>query len=127
MKLAASLMADKQQELARERTTTAHERTLLAEERTFSAWARTGLASVATGFAIVKLTTEAEQEWLIRLLGATFIGAGGMVFVLGYWTYHAAMRHMPETPIRGAPMWVITGLSFGFMLGAVAALALVFI
>lgn len=126
MKFAASPMAGKQQDSDRDRTTTAHERTFLAEERTFSAWARTGLASVATGFAIVKLTTEAEPKWLIRLLGATFIGAGGMVFVLGYWTYHAAMRHMPETPIRGTPMWAITGLSFGFMLGAVAALALIF-
>jgi putative membrane protein len=109
------------------RTITAYERTLLAEERTYSAWSRTGLASVATGFAIVRLMTEADPKWLVRTLGIMFIVAGGMMFALGYWTYRAALQEVPETPIRGAPPWIIGVLSIGLILAAAAALALVFL
>lgn len=119
-------MPDIAEELARERTETAHERTLLAVERTFSAWVRTGLGCVATGFAIVKLMSEGEPEWLVRGVGTLFVTVGALIFGVGFWTYRRAMKHVPVTPIRGAPGWVIGAISFVLFVGAATALASVF-
>ncbi len=119
-------MSDITTELAERRTITAHERTLLAVERTLSAWLRTGLASAATGFALVKLMTDSEPRWLIQTLGAVFIAAGGLMIVLGTWSYRASLREIPDTPIRGAPSWIMQALGITLAAGAAAALMLVF-
>lgn len=116
---------DRKQDLAEERTETAHRRTFLAEQRTYSAWVRTGLAALVTGFAIAKLMGEAGPSWFIRGLGGLFIATGAVTFVLGFWAYRGAMRHLPSEAIEGVPLWVIGGLSFVLVFGAAMGLGLV--
>ncbi len=120
-------MVDRIQQLAEERTASAHGRTLLAEERTYSAWIRTGLASIATGLVIVKLIGETQPRWLVVVLGVLFVAAGGMMFILAFWTYRTALRNLPGTPTRVRSLWIIGGLSLALTAGAVLALALVFL
>lgn len=114
---------DPRVELARERTDAAQRRTLLAEERTYSAWVRTGLASIVTGFAIAKFMQDAGPGWLVQTLAATFVAAGGAMFVAAFRRYRGAARRMASE--RGGRVWLAGGLSLVLALAAAGALVLV--
>jgi putative membrane protein len=120
-------MANKQEELAEERTRLAVQRTVLAEERNYSAWIRTGLASVAAGFAVVRLMREGDPEWLVRLLGITFTVAGSTMFALGFWRYRRQLRDPEFKKHAGIPAWSITAVTLMLAGGAVATLVLIFL
>lgn len=116
---------DSKEELAEDRTEWAHHRTLLAKERTFSAWVRTGLASVAAGFATIKLLTDIEPSWLVTALGTLFTVTGGIIFMVGHWSYRKTLRKLAQADVRGAPSWLIGLITWALILGAGGGLWLI--
>ncbi len=88
------------EELAEGRTNWAHERTRLAKERTLAAWLRTGLATAGVGLALAKLLPSLQPQWLIRTLGVIFVIAGGIIFLLGFTTYHNVFKKLEKRDSR---------------------------
>jgi putative membrane protein len=112
-------------QLSEKRTNWAHERTRLAKERTFAAWLRTGLSAIAVGLAIVKLLPSVEPRWLLHVIGMLFVGAGFMVFVMGYRTYNTVIKKLEEEGFKGIPSVLMGGLTAVFLLGAILSLFLI--
>ena len=107
------------------RTNWAHERTRLAKERTFSSWLRSGLSAVGVGLGLVKLLPSVEPRWMMQLIGILFIGAGAIIFAMGYATYHNVMKKLEEEGFQGIPsifMGVLTSL---MLLGTILGFILV--
>ncbi|MDX2453898.1 DUF202 domain-containing protein [Desulfosarcina sp.] len=107
------------------RTNWPHERTRLAKERTFAAWLRTGLSAVGVGLGLVKLLPAVEPRWMMQLIGMLFIGAGGIVFVIGYKTYHTVIRKLEEEGYTGIPSIFMGGLTCMFLLGTILGSVLI--
>ena len=112
-------------QLSEKRTNWAHERTRLAKERTFAAWLRTGLSSIAVGLAIVKLLPSVEPRWLLHVIGILFVCTGGIVFVMGFRTYHTVIKKLEEEGFKGIPSALMGGLTAVFFLGAILGLVLI--
>lgn len=121
------LADESQHELAEDRTSWAHERTLLAKERTFSAWVRTGLAAMAAGLGAAQLLTDAEPRWLVMVLGAMLVVAGGVSLGVGFWSYRKTLRALEAEGVRGVPAWLLSLLTAAFVLAACLALVLVIV
>jgi putative membrane protein len=94
-------------DLAKERTHESHERTGLALERTLAAWLRTGLTMMGVGLGVAKLLHDSSTHWLVHLLGVILIIGGGIVFLLGYHTYHRSLNDLVEAGYDLAPQWLI--------------------
>ena len=107
------------------RTNWAHERTRLAKERTFSSWVRSGLSAIGVGLGLVKLLPDVEPHWMMQLIGILFIGAGTIVFVVGYVTYHNVMRKLENEGFRGIPTLFMGVLTSMMLLGAILGIILV--
>ena len=107
------------------RTNWAHERTRLAKERTFSAWLRSGLSTVGVGLGLVKLLPSVEPRWMMQLIGVLFIGAGAIIFVMGYATYHNVMKKLEDEGFKGIPSIFMGVLTFMMLLGTVFGFVLV--
>ena len=103
----------------------AHERTRLAKERTFAAWLRSGLATVGVGLGLVKLFPKVEPRWLMQMSGLLFICAGGIIFVVGYKTYHTVIKKMEKEGFKGIPSLYMGILTIMMLLGAISALIIV--
>ncbi len=115
-------------ELAEDRTDWAHWRTVLANERTLSAWIRTGLAATAGGLAIVKLLGSLDHPLITGSIGAILIVAGGFMFVVGFWRYHAAYKKLEQKGLKiSTPIRLIGVLIVGLLAAAVIAFVLLFI
>ena len=107
------------------RTNWAHERTRLAKERTFSAWLRSGLSAVGVGLGLAKLLPSVEPRWMMQAIGILFIGAGGIVFIMGFQTYHNVMKKLEEEGFKGIPSSYMGVLTSMMLLGAILGLILV--
>lgn len=107
------------------RTNWAHERTSLAKERTFSAWLRSGLSAVGVGLGLVKLLPSVEPHWMMQLIGILFIGAGAVIFVMGYATYHNVMKKLEEEGFKGSPPIFMGVLTSMMLLGTILGFILV--
>lgn len=121
------LKQESREELAEDRTSWAHERTLLAKERTFAAWVRTGLTAIAAGLGVARLLANVEPRWLVLLLGAILVVAGGGALILGYWSYRKTLEALEAEGVHGVPAWLLGLLTGAFALCAALALVLVFI
>lgn len=119
-------LAQERTEEAMERTKWAEERTLLAKERTFSAWGRTGLSAMAAGLGIAHLLGSTDNPWIARTVGVLLILASGLIFALGFMSYHKAMQKLAEQGARGTSLWVIGMITLLLTLSAVLALLLIF-
>jgi len=62
---------------------------------------------------------------MMQAIGILFIGAGGIVFVMGYRTYHNVMKKLEEDGFRGIPSIFIGVLTAMLLLGAILGLILV--
>lgn len=107
------------------RTNWAHERTRLAKERTFSAWFRSGLSAVGVGLGLVKLFPSVEPRWMMQVIGILFIGTGGIVFLMGYKTYHNVMKKLEKEGFEGIPSIFMGMLTSMMLLAAMLGLFLV--
>ena len=103
----------------------AHERTRLAKERTFAAWLRSGLANVSVGLGLVKLFPTVEPRWLMQMIGLLFICAGGIIFVVGYKTYHTVITKLEKEGFRGIPTLYMGILTIMMLLGTISGLIIV--
>jgi putative membrane protein len=113
------------QSFVKEQTNWAHERTRLAKERTFASWLRTGLSATAVGLALMKLLPPVEPQWLLHVIGILFVGAGCIIFVMGYRTYHIVIKKLEKEGFRGIPSAVMGVLTFTLLLGAILGLVLI--
>ena len=111
--------------LAEEQTNWAHERTRLAKERTFASWLRTGLSATAVGLALIKILPSVEPQWLLHVIGFLFVGAGCIVFVMGYRTYHIVIKKLEKEGFRGIPSALMGVLTSALLLGAILGLILI--
>lgn len=119
-------MAQDRTEKADERTDWAEDRTLLAKERTFSAWGRTGLAAIAAGIGIARLLKSVESQWIATTVGILLILTGGMIFLLGFFSYRKALKKLEEQGVRGTSLWLIGLITLFLLLSTVFALILIF-
>jgi putative membrane protein len=113
---------DQKQELAEERTDWAKERTLLAKQRTFAAWLRTGLASAGGGFAAAEFLGEFQPRWMVLTASSLLVIAGAVIFVIGFLGYRDTFRKLHEEGVPGIPPWVVAGVTFAMLLGALLLL-----
>jgi len=113
------------QSFVKEQTNWAHERTRLAKERTFASWLRTGLSATAVGLALMKLLPSVEPRWLLHVIGILFVGAGCIVFVMGYRTYHIVIKKLEKEGFRGIPSALMGVLTTALLLGAIFGLVLI--
>ena len=109
------------------KTDWALERTRLAKERTLAAWLRTGLTIIAAGFAIAKFIQSDEPLWITRSIGILFILLGGATFGLAFYNYYDLVQKFRKIGQHTPMIWMMGLLTVSLMLGAVAALVLVFI
>lgn len=119
-------LAQDRTEQAEERTDWAHERTLLAKERTFSAWGRTGLSAMAAGLGIAHLLGSTAYPWIARTVGVLLILTSGLIFIIGFISYHKALQKLAEKGIRGTSIWVIGSVTIFLILSTILALLLIF-
>lgn len=91
------------QRLAAQRTDWAQERTVLAKQRTFSAWVRTGLGAMAVGAGVVRLLSEVQPQWMVLLTGTLLVLTGGIILVLGFWTYYDTFKKLQEEGVQAIP------------------------
>ncbi len=122
-------LADERTELAEDRTEWADQRTYLAQERTYGGWVRTGLAAIAVGLGVVELLRDVEPQWLITAIGVAFIGVGGLIQVLAFWSYHSVRLEMQKTdrPEMSISIWWIGIITAGLTAAAIGGLAVVFL
>ena len=95
---------------AKEQTHESSELTGLASERTLAAWMRTGLTMIGVGLGVAKLLGGPTDLWLVQLLGIVLICGAGVVFLLGYHTYHQSLAARLEAGHDLAPDWLVTGI-----------------
>lgn len=111
-------------ELARERTHESHERTGLALERTLAAWLRTGLTMIGVGLGVAKLLHDGTAHWLVHFLGIILIVGGGIVFALGYHTYHRSLHDLVAAGYNLAPDWLVVSIGAVLFISTLLALLL---
>lgn len=96
-----------------------------ANERTFLAWIRTSLALVAAGIGVDAFATDLP-EWGRHALSALLVVMGGLLAASAFRRWfraEVALRHGQPLPTnRLAPI-----IAYGLTIGAVLALALVFL
>jgi putative membrane protein len=107
------------------RTNWADERTQLAKERTFAAWIRTGLSSIAVGLGIVKLLHSVEPRWLLQAIGIIFASTGGVVFIVGFKTYHTIVKKLEQQGFKVIPSYFMAILTCVLLIGTFLALVVI--
>ena len=117
-------LAKERTNLADERTDWALQRTVLANERTFSAWVRTGVAATAAGLGIQKLLGSTSSPWLARTVGAIFIFAGAVSYVVALWRYVNLDRAMKEEGMLVTPVWIFGLVTLALLASAALAFLL---
>jgi putative membrane protein len=108
-----------------DRTKWADERTQLAKERTFAAWIRTGLSSIAVGLGIVKLLPSIEPRWLLQAIGIIFVSTGGVVFMVGFKTYHTIVKKLERQGFKVVPSYFMAILTGILLVGTLLALIVI--
>ena len=103
----------------------ADERTQLAKERTFAAWIRTGLSLIAVGLGIVKLLPSVEPRWLLQTIGIIFVSTSGVVFIVGFKTYHTIVKKLERQGFKATPSYFMAILTCVLLVAALLALAVI--
>jgi putative membrane protein len=110
-----SIEAERQVQLAADRT-------LLASERTYAAWVRTALASLASGVGARALLEDHVPIWLANLTGSVLILFAGFCLVAAVWRQLWNAVPPPATDLRPLPRLALVPINAFLLLVALAAL-----
>ena len=100
----------------------AADRTLLASERTYAAWVRTALASLASGVGATALLKEHVPELLAKLTGSVLVLFAGFCLVAAVWRQFMRPVPPPPTDLRPIPRLALVPINAFLLLVALAAL-----
>jgi putative membrane protein len=107
--------AERQVELAADRT-------LLASERTYAAWVRTALAALASGVGARALLENHVPLWLAKLTGSVLVLFAGFCLVAAVWRQLWRAVPPPATDLRPLPRLALVPINAFLLLVAAAAL-----
>jgi putative membrane protein len=100
----------------------AADRTLLASERTYAAWVRTALASLASGVGARALLENHVPLILAKLTGSVLILFAGFCLVAAVWRQCFRPVPPPPTDLRPIPRFALVPMNAFLLLVALAAL-----
>src|SRR4029453_17687041 len=100
----------------------AADRTLLASERTYAAWVRTALASLASGVGARALLEDHVPLLLAKLTGSVLILFAGFCLLAAVWRQLSRAVPPPSTDLRPVPRIALVPINAFLLLVALAAL-----
>lgn len=95
-------------------TELAVDRTVLAAERTYAAWVRTGLAALASGVGAKKVMGGVLPEWGVVAAASVLVLFGAACFVLAVWRELWSGVAPLQPDIGSIPTWALVGVN-GFL------------
>jgi len=117
----------KEAEQQERRDSLAEERTGLAAERTYAAWMRTGLAGLAAGAGAPRLLSVESSSVMVKLIATLLLSFSIFCFAAAVWREVSAEREMRSTREPRLPVWLLTAVSAGLCLAALAAALLLWL
>lgn len=100
----------------------AADRTLLASERTYAAWVRTALASLASGVGARALLEDHVPLILAKLTGSVLVLFAGFCLVAAVWREFSRPVPPPPTDLKPVPRIALLPINAFLLLVAMAAL-----
>jgi len=61
----------------------------------------------------------------LHVIGILFVGAGCIIFIMGYRTYHIVIKKLEKEGFRGIPSVLMGVLTAALLLGAILGLVLI--